>query len=305
LSCLASLTVLAACGQIDFKPGAKRHGKASSEEAAGQGLSGDCLSLGATGQYPGQTPGQYPGQTPGYTPPPPPPPSYEPPPPGKGEVYVPPPVQTPPPPPPPGKGNPPPPPPPPPGGKPPVQTPCTPYPPPPGKGQPCTSGCTPVPPIGTEPNPFPGQIPPGTPETCGKGGLYCDDGGPGQWPPQTIGGIGYNQGAFQACFAAFQAAGFDTRGQWALDVREIKSVSVLSHNVIQDVGVVPTMVLIKSVSVLGDLEFRLLNPNALYCIQNVAVLQSIGVTSCHSSNVVFGQDVNVLSTVAAQVVPCP
>ncbi len=152
----------------------------------------------------------------------------------------------------------------------------------------------------------PGQYPTQKPigDDCGKDGKYCDDGGPGQYPKQTCKGGSYDQQDLDGCMAAFRHQGYDTRGQWNVDVRSEKNVSVLSNSIIEDRGNSHTIVIIKSVSILGSQEFRLLNPNALYCIKSVSVLQEVRVTSCHQSNVVWGKDINVLSGVQAQTVNC-
>ncbi len=152
----------------------------------------------------------------------------------------------------------------------------------------------------------PGQYPTQKPigDDCGKDGKYCDDGGPGQYPKTTCKGGSYDQRDIDSCMEAFRHQGYDTRGQWNVDVRSEKNVSVLSNSIIEDRGNEHTIVIIKSVSVLGSQEFRLLNPNALYCINSVSVLQEVRVTSCHQNNVVWGKDINVLSGVQAQTVNC-
>lgn len=152
----------------------------------------------------------------------------------------------------------------------------------------------------------PGQYPTQKPidGNCGKDGKYCDDGGPGQYPKNTCTGGTYDQHDVDACMDAFRAQGYDTRGQWNVDVRTEKNVSVLSNSIIEDHGNQHSIVIIKSVSVLGSQQFRLLNPNALYCVRSVSVLQDVLVTSCHQNNVVWGQDINVLSGVHAQTVNC-
>lgn len=163
-------------------------------------------------------------------------------------------------------------------------------------------------PIDQDQNYQPPQYPtqhPVDPNACGKGGIYCDDGANGQWPGQTVGGQPYNHGDVSSCLDAFRRGGYDTQGQWGIDVRTIKNVSVLSNSGISDFSTQPSIVIIKTVSVLGSFHFELVNPNALYCIQsNVSVLEQVLVTSCHGGNVVFGSDVNVLSQVNAQVVDC-
>lgn len=159
--------------------------------------------------------------------------------------------------------------------------------------------------IGYEPNPWP--VPkPGTPGTCGKNGNFCDNGsgGPGQWPGQAIGGGIYNQGDVQACLGAFRGMGFNTQGQWGIQVLEARGVNVLGNSIIEDRGLGNNIVIIKSVGVLGSTAFRLLNPNALYCIQNVAVMAETNVTSCLQSNVVWGSNVNVLAAARSRMVDC-
>jgi len=51
-------------------------------------------------------------------------------------------------------------------------------------------------------------------------------------------------------------------------------------------------------------NFRLLDPNALYCVKAVSVLENVHVTSCHQGNVVFGSNVSVLSGQSLSVVGC-
>ncbi len=152
----------------------------------------------------------------------------------------------------------------------------------------------------------PGQYPTQKPidDTCGKDGKFCDDGGPGQYPTNNCKGGSYDKHDVDSCMQAFRSQGYDTRGQWDIDVRSIKDVSVLSNSVIEDRGNRHSIVIIKSVSVLGSQHFRLLNPNALYCIKSVSVLEDVKVTSCHQNNVVWGKDINVLSGVHSQTVNC-
>lgn len=75
----------------------------------------------------------------------------------------------------------------------------------------------PVPmPVPNYPGQNPGQYPsqhPIDPNTCGKGAEYCDNGGPGQWPPFESHGGGYDRSDVQACTNAFHSQSFDTRGQ--------------------------------------------------------------------------------------------
>lgn len=294
---------LVACGNASFNKKQKRSGS-NNEQLAGAS-DGDCMALGGNpGQYPGQNPGQ-----PGYDH-------------GGGDdvVIVPPPNDgdkgdEPPPPPPPGKG-----------GNPPPSYPSTPcdgnggpgqnpngpgQQPCGGKGyEPCGGGKggDVYRPIDQDddfvPGPYPTQHPI-DPGQCGKGGKYCDDGGPGQWPGQTSGGLPYDRGDVEACLGAYRNVGYDTKGMWGIEVREIKTVNVLSDSTISDFGLTPTIVIIKSVNVLGSVHFELVNPNALYCIKsNVSVLEQVLVTSCRSGNVLWGKDVNVLSQVSTQIVDC-
>ena len=155
--------------------------------------------------------------------------------------------------------------------------------------------------------PWPGQQPVDD-DKCGKDGLACGNPGqhPGQWqwPGQTIKGHSYDRGDVEACIGAFQHAGYDTKGMWGIDVRTIKNVSILSDDVIQDNGRGHNIVIIKSVGVLGVSRFRLMNPNALYCIKSTNVLEDVRITSCHTQNVVFGRDINVLSRVDSRTVKC-
>ena len=103
---------------------------------------------------------------------------------------------------------------------------------------------------------------------------------------------------------AFRSGGYDTKGQWGVQVIKSNNVTVLSNSIIEDRGNGHNIVIIETVGVLGSVEFRLLNPNALYCIKNVSVLAETNVTSCLQSNVVWGSDVNVLSTANSRVVDC-
>lgn len=158
-------------------------------------------------------------------------------------------------------------------------------------------------PTGTEPQPYPTQTPI-VPEQCGKDGKYCDNGGPGQYPAQTSSGQSYDRKDLDSCLAAFRQGGYDTKGMWTVVVKEAKSVNVLSNSSFLDKGTVPSIVIIKSVNVLGGMAYELMNPNALYCIQSVSVLQNTHITSCRQNNVVFGKDVSVLSGTQNQVVDC-
>lgn len=274
--CAVSLASLTACGSASFHKSDKRGGQEAVQLAgdAGKGSPDEpCYQLGyqTPGQYPGQNPGQYPGQNPEDG--------------GTDVVVIPP------------KGD-------------------EPQPPPPGAGcdgpgqEPCAKDCDGdvYRPIDQDddyvPTPYPGQQPI-DPGTCGKEGKYCDDGGPGQWPGQTMSGGHYDRGEVTSCLDGFRRAGYDTQGQWNIDVREIKNVSVLSDSVVSDFGTEHKVVIIKSVNVLGRIHFELVNPNALYCIKsNVSVLQEVYLTSCHQNSVFWGKDVNVLSRVNGRVVDC-
>lgn len=141
-------------------------------------------------------------------------------------------------------------------------------------------------------------------DQCGKDGKLCDDGGPGQWPGQTKSGGSYDKHEVESCLAAFRKDGYDTKGMWSIDVKEVKAVNVLSRNVIRDEGNAHTLVIIRTVNVLGSLHYELLNPNALYCIRSVSVLQNVTVDSCNAHNVVFGKDVSVMSRLDARPVSC-
>lgn len=319
----STVITMVACGSAKFSHSDKRGG--AKEQTAGE-YNQDCVLKLLGGKGPGQTPGQYPGQDGGYDhdkggddvvvipppdgkkgdEPPPPAPSYQPPtqqppyqPPTQQPPYTP-----------PGKDD----------GKPnPQPNPCdhpgqTPGQTPgdyPGQnpGQPCDNkaGCTPddyYKPVPGNPGQYPTQMPP-KPEECGKNGQYCDNGGPGQWPGQTTSGKPYDRSDIEACLGAFRQGGYDTKGQWGVDVVEYKSVSVLSNSGIVDTGYDHKIVIIKAVSVLGSMHFELMNPNALYCVKkNVAVLEDVWVSSCHQSNVMFYKDVNVLSRVNTRVMDC-
>lgn len=284
------LLAIVSCGGADFGTKNKRNGASDQEQLAADANEG-CLNLGSGkgDEYPAQNSGQYPGQQPN---------TYDK---GGNDVVI---IVPPnngrigeePPPPPPGKGQP----------NPQFGKPCQPA----NQQPPCTVNCGKD--DGYRPidanndivivQPFPTQKPIGS--DCGQSGKYCDDGGPGQWPTQTIGGGSYDHGRAQGCMAAFRNAGYDTRGQWNIDSRVIKNVNVLSNGGVSDYGVDHTLVMIKNVSVLGSTHFELLNPNALYCIENVSVMDKTLVSSCHTGNVVFGKDVNVLSSVQSRPVDC-
>jgi hypothetical protein len=289
---------LVACGGASFgsKDSNKRSADSSDKLA---GSVDDCYSLGGKPNHPGQQPGQHPGQVPGYdsdydagydsdydVP------TYDPKDDGKGGYD-----------------------------EPVVYDDETTYKKPCGGGKPgqhpgqnpdwdddCKDDCDNYKPVDTdpgyEPKPWPTQQP-GKPDTCGKDGKYCDNGhGPGQWPGQSVGGGSYDKHDVEACMGAFRSHGYDTKGQWGIKVLEQKSVNVLGHSIVEDHGREHSIVLIKTVGVLGSTEFRLLNPNALYCIKNVSVMAETRVMSCLQSNVVWGKDVNVLSAAKSKVVDC-
>ena len=155
----------------------------------------------------------------------------------------------------------------------------------------------------------PGQMPPlvaGNESNCGKGSIYCA-GGPGQapqWPVKAVGGGSYSHDDVASCMSAFHGAGLNTNGQWTIDVRSSLNISVLSGGLYDDHTTDHSLIIIKSVSVLGQMHFNLLNPNALYCLKDVSVLDQVSVTSCHQSNVVSLKDVSVLSSKDVKVVDC-
>jgi len=155
----------------------------------------------------------------------------------------------------------------------------------------------------------PGQFPTPRPDgdsDCGKGSLYCA-GGPGQapqWPGHAVGGGSYSHNDVSACMNAFHNAGMNISGQWNIDVRTSLNVTVLSGGLFDDHTNDHALIIVNSVSVLGEMHFNLLNPNALYCLKDVSVLDKVSVTSCHQSNVVSLKDVAVLSTKSVEVVNC-
>jgi hypothetical protein len=181
----------------------------------------------------------------------------------------------------------------------------------PNQGQPgCNDRCGKQPkPIkpGVEPQPWPTQRPIDK-NQCGKQGKYCDGGfnNPGQhnWPGQSVGGGSYNRGDVQRCMAAFHQSGMNTKGMYGIQAKKIKNVSVFSSSHIDDYGYDANIVIINSVNVLGQTEFNLLNPNALYCIKDVSVLNEVRINSCHYGNVVIGNSVSVLSNIDTRVVQC-
>lgn len=170
----------------------------------------------------------------------------------------------------------------------------------------CNSGCGgKYAPPGTIPEPIPlpqgpGQVPS---SECGKPGKVCfpGKGGPVQYPGQAEGGAGYNQGEVAACLGAMSGRGVQPQGVWGLQVTELKAVSVLGSNRFIDSSVGPRIVLIKATSVLGQTDFILGNPQALYCIKSVSVLEDVHFASCWSNNVIIVKDVNILSS--TEIVP--
>lgn len=161
---------------------------------------------------------------------------------------------------------------------------------------------------GTEPSPWPTQRPVDR-NKCGTNGKYCNHPGQNnpaqhQFPSKTVHGRDYNQADVSACMGAFHRAGMKQGGMWGVNAKKIRSVSVLSQDVIEDYGNDRNIVLIKSVNVLGGMDFHLMNPNALYCIKDVSVFSKIRITSCHTSNVVVGNSVSVLSDIDTRVVQC-
>ena len=157
---------------------------------------------------------------------------------------------------------------------------------------------------GGEPGPYPTQLPV-VPTECGKNGNYCDDGkGGGQWPTEAAYGQSYDRGDVEGCLGAFRNSGYDTAGMWNIVVREEKNVSVLTEDTFTDQGNDHALVIVKGVNVLAGVNYQLLNPNALYCIKTVSVLESTRVTSCRQSNVMYGKDISVLSHTNNEIVNC-
>lgn len=265
---LSTLTAsLGACSSSQFHQSEKR---ASARRESGEGAAlgkdpGDCLKVQRGHDHPGQYPGQGPGPGPGHDP------GHDP---DHGDDFE----DDP-------KGD-------------------EPLPPPPSGKQPCGDVYRPIDQDDDYvPPPYPSQTPI-DPGQCGKNGKYCDDGGPGQWPGQTCQGKRYQKNDVEACLDAFRASGYDTQGQWAIDVHELSAVSLFEDSVLQDAGQEPKIVIIEALSLLGSMRFELVNPNALYCIKSRALLEEIHVTSCHGANVVFGDDSNFLSQVSGAVVDC-
>gem|GEM_PF-6012005 len=187
-----------------------------------------------------------------------------------------------------------------------------------------TDGKAPIHP-GDEPYPFPGQNigqnpgqnpgynhdekpthPPVGPTPCGHQGIACHpgQGGPGQFPPTDINGKPVDHGTISACLDSFGQMGTPVHGSWAVEAREIKQVSVFSSSVFEDRSVGPRIIIIKDVNVLGSKEYRFLNPEALYCVKSVSVLQDNRIASCHSNNVVFASNVDVFVRMESQIVNC-
>ena len=153
------------------------------------------------------------------------------------------------------------------------------------------------------PWPYPNQV---ETDRCGINGNYCNYPGqiPANYPDVAVGGISYNQQDVNRCMGAFHNAGMRRGGMWRVQAPDITSVSVLSRGIVEDYGIDNNIVIINSVNVLGTTDFLLLNPNALYCIKDVSVLNRLRITSCHTSNVVVGNSVSILSNIDTRVVQC-
>ena len=152
--------------------------------------------------------------------------------------------------------------------------------------------------------PGPAQIPQ---SECGKPGTVCfpGAGGPGQYPGQAQGGAAYDQRDVQACLGAMAGKGLAPQGAWGLQVSELKAVSVLGHNTYVDSSIGPRIVMLKATSVLGSTEIILANPQALYCIKTVSVLEELHIGSCWANNVVVLRDVSILSNTSISPLQCP
>jgi hypothetical protein len=183
----------------------------------------------------------------------------------------------------------------------PGQTPCT------------TPDCGKVPGVepfpGSLPGQFPGQAPGQVPvQGCVKGGILCDNGGPFQIPGIDINNRPVDQGALQACMGAFRSRGVKSQGYWPVEVRDATSVNILGTGGFEDRSFGPKIIMVTGVNVGGLVGggsvFRFLNPNALYCVNMVSVLDNVAVQSCYNNNVVFKSSVGVLSNVQNQIVPC-
>ncbi len=154
----------------------------------------------------------------------------------------------------------------------------------------------------------PQEAPPsdqGKPEmTCGKD-AYCDNGeGKVEWPQTAMGGGPYPMDVAQECFAGIHANGHPASGPMPITVRDITAVSVFGFGGFVDQSKGPQMVILNLVNVLGLSEVTLLNPEAMYCIQGVSVLDHLTVTSCGQGQVTFGAGVNVLSSSNLNLIDC-
>lgn len=268
---LAPLALASACGH-----GSSSNKSQSNDKVQGAKLGGDSPCY-ANSLNLGQPTNE--GQSPGQIPPPPPTKGQEPCPPIATPAPIPPPP------------------------------PVVPVPPPP---PPCDKDCGAFNPIPNPPTNGPGQIPgqfptgggPINPPDCGKGYLCDHGGGHWDWPTHDKGGQPFVRHDVEACLGYYRGQGVNTQGQWQIDVRRQTTVNVLSEMIIRDGGNIPTIVMIDAVGVLGHARFELFNPNALYCVKSVAVLETMSFASCHPGNIAFGKSVDVLSRVDSSVYAC-
>jgi len=159
------------------------------------------------------------------------------------------------------------------------------------------------------PMPIPVQMPIVLPGNCGKGGVICPGQGPGQFPVVDIGGHPIHSGDLNRCLAQFGQQGIPMAGAWPVEVLRMNTVSVLSNSLVEDRSIGPKIVIIRSTNVAGALlgggvHYVLANPDALYCMSDVSVLENIQISSCWSNSVAFSKSVNVLSNRSANLLDC-
>lgn len=128
--------------------------------------------------------------------------------------------------------------------------------------------------------------------------------GPIHWPSATVTGAPYNKDDVNACLGALHHGGGAPAGSYGVDVRVVNNLSILGGNAVVDRSTDHLMVIINAINIIGAVEFQLLNPNALYCIRSLSILELVKVTSCHPTNVVFGDNLQILSVDDVDVVDC-
>lgn len=150
---------------------------------------------------------------------------------------------------------------------------------------------------GNQGQPFPGY--PGTPnyDQCALYGINCYQGGqpytqsPSGIPlSMTVFGVTIKQSTIDKCMQKFAAKGVEIDGAWPVWAQGIQNYSVANQTVIVDQSYGPALVVIQGANYIASMQYILMNPDALYCMDVDDWFTYSDTISCWSNNVVWARD---------------